>query len=91
MKTTCKHPKLKISLLIWLVLATLYVVRSEYNRLNNFVAQRAYQSGLTDAVTEVLKQSQECEPFPVNIGDQGVQLINIACVQQLDAPAVPAE
>ncbi len=87
MKSTCKHPKLKIALIIWLVFTTLYVLYGEYNRLNNFVAKQAYNRGLTDAVAEVLKQSQECQSFPVNIGDQGVQLINLKCVQQVDAPA----
>ena len=79
-------PKLKIALIVWLVFATLYVVYGEYNRLNNFVAKQAYNRGLTDAVGEVLKQSQKCEPFPVNIGDQGVELINLKCVQQAPAP-----
>lgn len=91
MKTTCQHPKLRIALIIWLVFTTLYVLYGEYNRLNNFVAKGAYQRGLADAVTQVLKQSQKCEPFPVNIGDQGVQLINLKCVQQASVPEGGAE
>ena len=80
-----KLPILKIAVAAWLVFATLYVVYGEYRRLNNFV----YQRGLTDAVVQVIKQAQECQPFPVTFGDQGVQLINLKCVQQPEA--IPAE
>jgi hypothetical protein len=76
-----KPSALKIVLIVWLVFSALYVAYGEYNRLNNFVAKRAYQAGLGDAVTEVIKQAQACKAFPVTFRDQGVQLINIECLK----------
>ena len=49
-----------------------------YSYFRNFV----YQKGLTDAVVQVIKQAQECKAFPVSIEGQGVQLLNVACLQQ---------
>ena len=74
----CKHPILKIVLIVWVVFSIIYVGWSQYNYFRNFV----YQKGLTDAVTEVIRQGQECKAFPVALEGQGVQLINIACLTQ---------
>ena len=70
----CKHPVLKIVIIAWLVLATLYFVWGEYSHLKNVV----YRNGVRSAVLEVIQQAQECKAFPVTIGDQGVQLLNVA-------------
>lgn len=78
MKTTCKHPVLKIIFLVWLILATIYVLIGEYNRLTNFV----YKKGVADTVIEVMTQAQACKAFDVTYRDKGVQLINVACLQQ---------
>ena len=77
-----------MALIAWLVLSTLYVLYGEYNRLNNFVAKSAYDRGLSDAVTEVIKQAQKCEAFPVHISGQGVNLINTQCLTQPPAEGV---
>lgn len=79
MKT--KLPILKIALIAWLVFSVAYVAYSEYNRLNNFIAKSAYEKGLTDAVSEVIKQAQKCEAFPIYLAGQGVRLINADCSQ----------
>ncbi len=81
-----KKPSLsKILLIAWLVIATLYVLYGEYSRLNNFVAARAYQTGVRDTVAQIIQQaSGDCKAFPVTIDNQGVQLINLACGTQAD-------
>ncbi len=72
----------KIILVIWVVFSILYVGYTQYRYFQSFVANRAYETGLKDAVTQVIQKSQECKAFPVTIGEQGVQLINVACLQQ---------
>ncbi|MBU1017808.1 hypothetical protein KKA33_02145 [Patescibacteria group bacterium] len=78
----CKHPVGKIIVIIWVVFSILYVGYTQYRYFQTFIANRAYETGLKDAVTQVIQKAQECKAFPVTIGDQGVQLINIACLQQ---------
>ncbi len=78
----CQHPIGKIIVVVWILFSILYVGFTQYRYFANAVAGRAYEKGLQDAVVEVLKQAQECKAFPVTIGEQGVQLINVACLQQ---------
>lgn len=72
-----KIPILKIIAIVWIIFSVLYVGYTQYNYLVKVV----YSKGLTDAVTKVIMQSQECKSFPVYIGQNGVQLINAACVK----------
>jgi len=83
----CKHPIGKIILIIWLAFSILYVGYTQYRYFQAFIASQAYETGLKDAVTKVIQQAQECKAFPVTIGEQGVQLINIACLQQPEGGA----
>ena len=72
----------KAILVLWIIFATIYVVYGEYNRLSNFVAKRAYNQGLTDAVTELIKQGGTCQPIPVNVDDKTATFISLECLQQ---------
>ena len=84
----CKHPVLKIIVIVWLIFSVLYVGFTQYRYFTQFIADRAYKTGLSDAVVEVIKQAQECKAFPVTIEGQGVQLINVACLQQPEVEVV---
>ena len=81
-----KKPVLHIVLIIWLIFATIYVLYSEYNRLNVFVAQRAYTQGVTDSVVQLIEQSQTCQPIPVTAGEVQVNLISIECLKAAEQP-----
>lgn len=82
-----KIPVLKVVIIVWLVLSTCYVVYGEYTRLTVYVGQRAYNTGLRDAVNQLIEQSKTCQPIPVTSSDQKVSLISIEC---LKAPAEEA-
>ena len=83
LKGKCKPCHIwKVILIVWIVFATLYVLIGEYNRLNNFVAQRAYNAGLGDAVSQIITESEKCQPVPVNVGELSAQLVNLGCIQQ---------
>ncbi len=82
-KHECNPKKiLHIVLLVWLIFATLYVFYGEYNRLSKFVANRAYNAGLQEAVTQIITESQKCQPIPVNVGELQATLINLECLQE---------
>ena len=88
-KHKCNSGKiLHIVLIVWLIFATLYVVYGEYNRLNNIVAARAYNAGISEAVTQIINESQKCQPVPINVGDMSATIINLECLQQ---PATAVE
>ncbi|MBD3270463.1 hypothetical protein GF376_02970 [Candidatus Peregrinibacteria bacterium] len=76
----------KTIIIAWLVLATGYVAINEYFRLNNFVYASGFSAGQESAVSELIKLSGQCEPIPVFMNDQQVELINVACLQQQAAP-----
>jgi len=78
----------KLILVIWIIFATLYVIYGEYGRLQQFVASRAYNQGITDAVTQLLDEAEKCQPIPVNVGERQTAFIAIECLQQ---PAEGAE
>jgi len=76
-----QHPTSKIVLTVWIVFASLYVVYGEYGRLKVFVAQRAYNQGVTDSVTKLLTEAQNCQPIPVTAGDTKVDFIALDCLK----------
>jgi hypothetical protein len=76
---------LKIILTVWVIFSILYIGYSQYQYFTSYVAQAGYQKGVSDAVAQVIGQAQKCQAFPVNIGENKVDLINTACLKQ--APA----
>jgi hypothetical protein len=87
-KINCDASKVwKVIFILWIIFATVYVIVGEYNRLNNFVAQRAYNQGITDAVSQIITESQKCQPVPVNVGEMKANLINLDCLQQPEEKA----
>jgi hypothetical protein len=78
----CSCKVWKIVLIVWLVFTTLYLVYGEYSRLQNFVANRAYNKGLADAVGQIITESQKCQAIPINVDDKKATLINVDCLKQ---------
>ena len=76
-----KYPTSKIVLTVWIAFASLYVVYGEYGRLKVFVAQRAYNQGVTDSVTKLLSEAKNCQPIPVTAGDVKVEFIALECLK----------
>lgn len=70
----------KIVLVAWIVFASIYVVLSEYNRIQTYVAKASYNSGVTAAVAQLMQQASACQPFPVTLEGQQVNLINFDCL-----------
>ena len=71
--------KLKVFLLI---LYTLYQfgLSASYNA----GVQAGGQQGIVKAYTDVFQvaNNKECLPFPINLGENKIDLINLACVQK---------
>jgi len=78
----CSCKVWKIVLIVWIVFTTLYLIYGEYNRLANYVAKNAYNQGLTTAVTQIIAESEKCQPVPINVDDKKATIINIDCLKQ---------
>jgi len=76
-----KIPVLKVIMIVWLVLSTCYVVYGEYTRLNVYVAQRAYNMGLSEAVNQLIQQAQTCKAIPITSGNQKIEVVSTACLK----------
>ena len=75
----------RVIFVIWIAFATIYVVYSEYSRLNNYV----FEQGKRAAVQAIVAESEKCQPVPIYIGGQQVaSLLNVGCLQ---APPVEGE
>jgi hypothetical protein len=71
----------RIVLTVWLVFSILYIGYYEVIQFRAF-RQAAYNSGRTDAVSQVIAEAQKCQPFPVNVGGAQVTLVSVECLQQ---------
>ena len=83
-------PVLKIVLIVWVVFSVFYIGYTQYKYFTSYVMESGYQKGISDAVAQVIQQAQQCKPFPVTIGQQGVQLMNVACNGQNDGAQQPS-
>jgi len=81
-----KLPLLKILLILWLVFSVLYVGYNEWSRFKNFVMQRSYSQGVADAVNQVLEEAKTCKAFPINLGENKANLVNVDCLKQAEEP-----
>jgi hypothetical protein len=72
----------RVIFILWIIFATIYVIIGEYNRVQNLVAQRAYNAGISSAVSQIITESQKCQPVPVNVDDLKASLINLDCLQK---------
>ncbi|MBU0727912.1 hypothetical protein KKA95_04475 [Patescibacteria group bacterium] len=70
----------RVIFIIWIVFASLYVVYSEYSRLQTFVAKSAYNSGITTAVAQIMQEASKCQVFPVTLEGKQVNLVNYDCL-----------
>jgi len=78
----CSCKVWKIVLIIWLVFTTLYFFYDGYDRLANYVAKNAYNQGITTAVTQIITESEKCQPVPINVDDKKATIINVSCLQK---------
>lgn len=50
--------------------------------------QSGVQAGYANAVSEIIVESRKCQAFPINIGEERVDLVNVACFQNEQAQEV---
>jgi len=82
-RTKFKSEHLKTILLVgWIIFSALYVAYSEWNNFKLYVMEKSYATGRTQAVTQVIKESEKCEAFPIHVGEAKATLINVDCLGQ---------
>ncbi len=71
-----------IVLIVWLI----------FNYFKNVVYSMGVQAGYGTAVEQLMKEvGSKCEPVAVNIGEEQIDIINVACLQQPEAEETAPE
>ena len=75
-----------------IVLAVLLVASIVYIGINKWqdtrqkelttVYQQGYSRGVTEAVTALYQQTEECKITTINLGNMTRQVVNVGCVRQ---------
>ena len=83
----------KSLLIIWLVLATGYILFDIYSRYQATIMQKVYATGVTDTVNSLIKQTEQsnCQPFSVYNASTTVSLLDVKCLQQPTASTSPSK
>ena len=83
--------------LIWLLLSIPFVLYALYqfglSASYNAGMQAGGQQGIVKAYTDVFQvaNNKECAPFPITLGQNKVDLINVACLTQAPAEETSIE
>jgi len=91
--TSKKQLIFKTLLIIWLVIATGYILFDLYRRYQVSLISQAYNAGLTDTINNVIKQAEEskCQPFDAYSGEKKVSLIDVKCLQNAAQEEAPKQ
>ena len=72
----------QIVFLAWVVFTTLYMAYGEWNRFKIGVMENSYQNGFKAAVAQVIETANQCQPFPVTLEGQAVNLMALHCQEK---------
>lgn len=88
-----KKEILKTILIIWLFAATTYVIWNEWSAYKVQGIQAAYQQGYTEAIGQLIDQTQKtpCQPVDVNLQDNKIQVVDAKCLQPQAAQPTPSQ
>ncbi len=85
-----KFPKLpvqnlgQILLAVWLIFSIVFIGNVVWQNLQVNAQQQAAQAGYQQAIVDLFAQAQTCEAFPINIGENSIELKAVNC-----APSAP--
>ncbi len=71
---------------LWIIFSVSYIVWDIWSDFRIHSINQAYQSGRTDTISQLINQAENeaCQPFSVSDGERRVQLINVACLDNID-------
>ena len=72
---------LHLIILIWIVFSVIYIFCDLWSDFKITKLNQAYQQGRIDTISELIRQTQKCEPFSVFSGETQVNLINTDCLK----------
>lgn len=76
-----------VVVIVWLLLATAYVVDDQWDNYQNNGIQKAYTGAINDMIDGVEKSN--CQPLPIFSGERKVEVVDMRCLQQSDEQEVP--
>ncbi|MFA6458050.1 MAG: hypothetical protein WCV72_01520 [Patescibacteria group bacterium] len=79
----------QIILAAWIIFSVVFVANSIWQNFQVNQVNKAAQAGYQQAVVDLIKQAETCQPFPVNLDETSIQLQQIDC--KVQTPAAVAE
>ena len=77
----------QILLAVWIVFSVVFIGNVVLQSLKVNAQQEAAQAGYQQAIVDLVTQAQTCEAFPINLGENSIELKAVNCTP----PAAAAE
>ena len=65
-----------------LIIAIGYIANIKYQQSKQQELASAYNQGIQDAVVKIASQAVTCQTVPLQIGNNTINLVTVACVQK---------
>ena len=74
--------KIMAVLLMALLVCVGYIAYGIYEEHDDRVYEQGIRDGIDSIITQLAKQSADCQIVSLGIGNQTLQLVDISCIQQ---------
>ena len=69
----------QIILAAWIIFSVVFVGNSVWQNFQASQINQAASAGYQQAVVDLIKQAETCQPFPINIGETSIELQKVGC------------
>ncbi|MFH0776856.1 MAG: hypothetical protein V1936_04575 [Patescibacteria group bacterium] len=71
----------QVILAVWIIFSVVFVGNSVWQNFQVNQVNKAVQAGYQQAVMDLMQQASKCDPFPVNLGEQKIELQQLNCTK----------
>lgn len=75
-----------ILVFIWIAFTLAYIPWSIWHNYKKVQLAEAYNQGVLDLVNQLFLEAEKCQPIPITDGIRELQLIDIACLEEILEP-----
>jgi predicted negative regulator of RcsB-dependent stress response len=82
MKIKCKFPTDNIGqiiLAVWIIFSVVFITNNIWQNFKTIQINEAAQAGYQQAVVDLVNQAESCQPFPINLGENSIELQKLNC------------
>jgi len=71
----------QIILAVWIIFSVVFIANSIWINFQTNRVNQAAAAGYQQAVVDLVKQAETCEAFPINVGEEKIELQKVGCNQ----------